>query len=126
MFPHRLRVWRDTGQRDRFGNRDMQVAQTQLGLQGMAQIAEDIQCRMREQKGAVTFEERSTLVFVTQTVIYVEPSADVLELDRVQVYEPVHSGIIIPDGIVKLKNPVYGQYTLHHLELYVEVIRSPQ
>jgi hypothetical protein len=124
MFPHRMRVWRDTGQRDRFGQRDMQVVQTERGIEGMAQTAADIRCRVTTPTGGARLEERSTLVFVTRHTVYAEPNADVNEADRVQVYEPVHLGIIVPDGIITLIKPVYGRDIVHHLEMTLEVIRS--
>lgn len=92
----------------------------------MAPTASDIRCRCSVGQGGQRFEERSTLVFVTNHTIYCESNADVQEGDRVQVYEPIHQGILVPDGIIKLIKPIYAQDMIHHLEIMVEVVRAPQ
>lgn len=126
LFPHRMNVYRDTGQRDRFGQRDMQVFQTERGLLGMAPTAADIRCRAETPTGGGRWEERSVLVFVVNWKIFVDPNADVNEADRVHVYEPVHKGILVPDGIVMLITPVYAMDIIHHLEIQVQTVRGPQ
>lgn len=102
----------------------MQVVQTELGLEGMTQTSSDIRCRLTTARGGQRFEERSTLVLVTTHTIYTDPNADVNEADRVQVYEPIHSGVLLPDGLVILIKPVYAIETIHHLEIKVTTTRS--
>lgn len=120
-----MKVWRDTGQRDRFGQRDMQVVQTERGIKGMAQTSSDIRCRVSVGVGGQRFEERSSLVFVTYHTVYCDPNADVHEADRCQIYEPVHQAIIVPDGIIILVRPVYALEIVHHIEIKLETVRAP-
>lgn len=124
LYSHRMRVWRDTGQRDRLGNRDMQVTQTESGFAGMAQVAEDVPCRWNGEAGGLRMEERSTLVFVTTTTVYCDPYIDIHEADRIQVYEPNHGTILLQDGIVLLIEPTYSIGQVHHLEISVKTIRG--
>ena len=124
LYPHRMRVWRDTGQRDRFDNRDMQVTQTEQGVLGMTQVAEDVQCRWSGERGGLMQEERQVLSFRTQTTVYCDPYVDVHEADRIQVYEPAHQQVLLQDGIILLIEPTYTiGAQVHHLEISVLTIR---
>lgn len=125
MYPHRMNIWRDTGQRDRFGNRDVQVTQTERGLVGMTQTTVDTPCRWNGEKGGLSMEERSTLVFKTETTVYCAPNVDVHEADRIRVYDPRHNNLLLVDGVVTLIEPTYSLADVHHLEIQVTAIRSP-
>ena len=123
-MPHRLKVWRDTGQRDRFGQRVQEIVPTENGLLGMKQTATDIRCRLTGGAGARAFDERSVNVIAGTATIFCDPGADVNEADRVQVYEPTHGDILIPDGIVTLIKRVWAMEIPHHMEINVRVIRA--
>lgn len=125
MYPHRMNVWRDTGQRDPFGNWDMQVTQTEQGITGMTKTSTDVPCRWGGEKGGVSMEERSTRVFKTTTTVYCAPTVDVHEADRIHVYDPTHNNVILLDGIITLIEPTYSIATVHHLEIEVTSIRKP-
>ena len=126
LLPHRLNVWRDTGQRNELGERIMQTTPaTEAGILGMVQIATDVRCRMDTPVKGLAFAERSRLVFDQTTSVFCEPNVDVHEADRIRVYEPIHNTIILPDGIILYIHPQYSMEVIHHLELEVRIIRGP-